>query len=240
MRLDNADDRQKLAYMAAGLLAVPWLAAEYPKRMQVAADSIMLIQQSARAALIALHDQVQRSVTGAFENGQMSSLIESAFTRAYRLGKYGAGSIEPLSAEDIGEVEGLWRAEEKFANRLAEDVAAGKVSDARRAQRLEMYAHGLREVWHKGWIKYNPSPFFHWHMHQGAEHCVACITVSGGSGKGLPPGVYRREELPFLPGRSPICLTNCMCWLQAADGDVGAPQIREPANSGVNPDKEQS
>jgi hypothetical protein len=236
MRLDNSEDREKLAYLVGGLLAVPWLAAEHPKRVEAVLESHALIQQTARAALIKLHEDMRRSSAGALASGDMPNMIRTVFDRAYQLGKYAAGKMEPLSPDDMKEVEALCAAEEKFAKRLAEDAAAGRVSEARLLQRLDMYPHALREVWNRAWVQYKDSPFFRWHMHTGAEHCVACIAASAGGGSLLPAGVYRKEELPFYPGRSPVCLTNCMCWLEAADGDMGAPQIREPASSGANPE----
>jgi hypothetical protein len=209
------------------------------------------LRNVAARAFVELHSKTQTLVddlyrqytTGSISAETLGTVLRNALKEAYTqtalLGKIAAGKTRQLSDADMLEVMKQWANETKFVDRLVENLTQSTVSNARLKQRLDMYPDALREVFNASWANHKPIKLFRWHMHPRAEHCMACIDAASGSGAGLPKGVYRLEELPFFPGRSPVCLTNCMCWLEAADGDVGAPQVRQiPAESGEIPDEE--
>jgi len=241
--LKTKQDQEKLAY-AIGILAAT-LPYEVYKGVS---GQLAKLQQSApdiaKAAFQALYKNVSErlgtlaSTPGANLHASMEEILMPAYKQASEYGKLAAGRLRPLSEADQSEVDKQWAAEAKFVEKLARDRASGKISDAEFGRRIQMYGYALREVYNRAWAHHKTSPLFKWHMHEGAVHCVACIAAANESGKGLPTGFYRVGELPFYPGRSPVCLDNCMCWLEASDGDIGAPQIRTPAKAENNPEKE--
>lgn len=251
----SEEDRKRLSYLAAWIAGMPWnvvpesntLAQLYMPSSIIIAD----LKNIASRAFVELHAKTQTLVndlynqytTGSISAAELGTILRNtlkdAYTQTALLAKIAAGRARQLSDADMQEVIKQWTNETKFIDRLVENLTQGTVSDARLKQRLNMYPDALREVFNTSWANHKSIKLFRWHMHPRAEHCVACIDAAFGSGAGLPKGVYRLEELPFFPGRSPVCLTNCMCWLEAADGDVGAPQVRQiPAASGEIPDEE--
>jgi hypothetical protein len=244
----SSEDKQKLAYLAAYLLAIPWLSTSERALSPLMDAATKYAPGAAQQAFLKLYADVERklnTLAEAIRSGKVSpdgitsameQILKPAYQQASTLGKVAAGRLRTLSEADTAEVMKQWDAEAKYAAKLKDDFAAGRVSDARLGQRVKMYAHAVREVYNRSWAYHKDTPLFQWHMHPGAEHCVACVAVANGNGSGLPTAFYRLNELPFFPGRSPVCLTNCMCWLEAADGDVGAPQVREPASSGDQPE----
>jgi hypothetical protein len=244
MMLEKPEDQQKAAYAIAMLLSLPFMAEVQRVRAEGLAEQLPAF---ARAALTRQHEAVAAEMRGyaaevaagrisATEFGDlMAGSIRRSYYDASLFGKIAAGRFSPLSPADLKEVETQCAAEVEFARGFARDLGAGKVSQSELDRRVDMYAHAVREVFNRSWAHHKDTNVFRWHMTPGAQHCVACVMAEAGAGQGLPGGVYRIGELPFYPGRSPVCLDNCMCWLEAVDGDIGAPQIREPASSGANP-----
>jgi hypothetical protein len=232
------ENTKKAAYALGYLLSMPAFA-----RVQQTQLPVAEIARYSGQALLKLHTEtlsaLQRlaaqKTSGAISEQefakQVPDVLRPAYEKASLFGKYAAGRTRSLSTADMQEVDAQWQSEAKFVN----DLARAAVSEAELNRRVPMYAHALREVFNRSWVHHKNSATYRWHMHPGAQHCIACVGANSGSGQGLPGGLYRLDELPFYPGRSPVCLDNCMCWLEASDGDVGAPQIREPAASGVNP-----
>lgn len=241
--LESKEDQEKLAYalgMLASLYPIEATIEQQAALSQVAQQAPIIAQN----AFLAVYRQVssrledliaQVGAGSADVVDAMQSILEPAYQQVSEYGKFAAGRLRPLSAADIEEVTKQWAQERSYVNGLERDLKSGAASPAEAARRIRMYGYALREVYNRAWVHHKNSPVFKWHMHDGAVHCTACILASGGSGSGLPAGFYRVNELPFYPGRSPVCLDNCMCWLEAADGDTGAPQVREPASSGDNP-----
>ncbi len=229
--LKTEENKQKLAY-ALGALATLFLPYEEAAKVSAATQAIPDI---ARQAFSKLYERVSNQLSVLTTRDDVESamfkILEPAYEQASALGKLAAGRMRDPSEADIVEVTKQWESEREFVKALADEVKAGRVSEAQFAKRVQMYGYALREVFNRSWVYHKTSPVFQWHMHDGVVHCSACIAANASSGSGLPDSFYRIGELPFYPGRSPVCLDNCMCWLESADGDVGAPQIRQPANS---------
>jgi hypothetical protein len=238
--LKTDEDRERFGYALAGLAT--YLMIDEPAKAQAVSPAIIeQVVLVSRDALLKLYSDVANQLEELISSynrlspeqieTKMNQVLKPAYTQASSLGKLAAGKPRPLTQADIAEVDKQWLAEQSYVENLAKEVRDGKVGEVQFARRVRMYGYALREVYNRSWVHHKDSPAFRWHMHPGAMHCVACVAASSGSGQGLPAGYYRRGELPFYPGRSPVCLDNCMCWLEADDGDIGAPQVREPAKA---------
>ncbi len=234
----SEEDREKLGYLGA------WALPLIMPPISAAESSLLFLEEIAKQGLKQLYDaslaDIQRLTDDLlagrisaqeFEQG-FSGNLKTAYEQAASYGKYAAGRPRVPSEADALETNKLWDAEQKYARNLVSEYERGKVSDDKFRQRANMYPGALTEVFNRAWAYHVPGEIFSWHLHPRAEHCIACIIAASGHGDGLPTGNYRLKELPFFPGRSPICLDNCMCQLMTANGRASAPAIREPASGG--------
>lgn len=233
--------QEKLAWASLGLWGIAGPTPVQPltaKAVMTAQEfAVTSFQQTARVVygqLEALIREVKaNAISPAALRSAMEDILGPAYERMALYGKVAAGRARALSGADLLEVDRQWSSEQSFVDGLAKDLELGRASADKIAQRIIMYGHGLREVYNRSWVAHlPPGTVFNWFMHPGAQHCPACTKAYFGSGAGLKRGQYRANELPFIPGRSPVCLDNCMCWLITEDGRESAPQIREPAGGG--------
>ncbi|HCX86477.1 MAG TPA: hypothetical protein DG761_00470 [Gammaproteobacteria bacterium] len=233
----DQNDLEKMAYAAAWSL--PLMMSPLPL-VQQALDAL---EQMARAQLAALYNNMLgrlRSLSDSLWTGQisaaqfraeMNSLIRQSYGSAATYGRYAAHDIQSPSAAETFSVAEQVRAELKYADNLVNQYENQEVSRSKFNARLDMYPGAVAEVFNRSWATHTETNVFRWRMSEGAQHCIACLEAAGGSGKDRPAGQYSLAELPFYPGRSPVCLDNCMCFLIADNGRRSAPAVRAPAGN---------
>lgn len=119
---------------------------------------------------------------------------------------FARGGKANMGAAQFGRVGATLRDEYGFLAAFADDIAAGRVSEAQALARIRQYGRATRQSY---WNEYRiASPgMVAWRLNP-AEHCPDCLALAAGS-------PYRADQLPTVPGAgSTRCRGNCKCTLE--------------------------
>lgn len=135
--------------------------------------------------------------TGVAQELKDAHLAQAMFARG---GKANMTSVE------FGRVGGTLADEYRYLAGFADDIAAGRVSEAQAIARIRQYGRATRQSY---WNEYRLASrgLIAWRLNP-AEHCGDCLNLAAGS-------PYRVDALPTVPGAgSTQCRGNCKCTLE--------------------------
>lgn len=123
-------------------------------------------------------------------------LAQSMFSR---------GGKHNMSAVEYGRVGGTLADEYRYLSAFADDIAAGKVSQAQALARIKQYGKAAQQSYWREYDLATPDDEVIWWVLHPAEHCDGCLTLAFGS-------PYESGELHTHPGAGDTeCKGNCNC-----------------------------
>ena len=119
---------------------------------------------------------------------------------------FAVGGKHNMTAVEYGRVGGTLADEYRFLAGFADDIAAGRVSEAQALDRVRQYGKATQQSFWREWSLTRPG-LIEWRLHP-AEHCGDCVELAAGS-------PYTAETLPTEPGAGDTqCRGNCNCTLE--------------------------
>lgn len=151
----------------------------------------------------------------------MDQAILLGHIEAHQAGQLMAG-IDVLPAEAARVGQRVRDGESVFLRNFMQDFIDGKYVDddgqfleGQFNARLAMYVNKSRSTAYDGWVYGSPGGLFEWVLGAAEEHCEDCPVWASG-------GPYVEQTLAIYPGGGDTqCLTNCKCYLQRQDGNIG-------------------
>jgi hypothetical protein len=119
---------------------------------------------------------------------------------------FGAGGRRNMGFAEFGRVGQTLREQYGFLDRFAQEIAAGKISEAQALARIEMYGDASQQSY---WAEYaeRSSGLLYYRLNP-AEHCSDCIAREAGN-------PYTKETLRGYPGDgSTKCKTRDKCTIE--------------------------
>jgi hypothetical protein len=134
---------------------------------------------------------------------------------------FAVGGKNNMTQANYGRVGHTLRDQYGFLNGFAQDIAAGRVSEAQALARIRMYGNATQASY---WREYRnaTTELIYWNLNP-AEHCGDCVGLAGGS-------PYKPQDLSQVPGDGATqCRGNCKCTLsrEAIPQAVTAQEIVE-------------
>ena len=123
-----------------------------------------------------------------------------------------AGGFDRLTADDVRWIEDRLQAEFGYLARFARQMAAGEVTEAQAANRMNMYVGHARQAYFKAERERLPRPergnviIERRILDARAENCEDCI--------GYQEMGWQREGVLPLPSEQSVCDGNCRCTLE--------------------------
>jgi hypothetical protein len=114
------------------------------------------------------------------------------------------GGTANMGFVEFGRVGGAYGDELRYLDKFAQDIAAGRVSEAQALARIDQYGKAGQQAY---WREYAlAGKLIYWNLNPG-ESCGGCVELAAGS-------PYQRGELWTVPGagRTP-CRGSCNCTL---------------------------
>lgn len=121
---------------------------------------------------------------------------------------FAVGGKRNMTAVEYGRVGGTLRDEYGHLARFADDIAAGKVSEAQALARIKQYGKATQQSYWREYALASGSKII-WQLHP-AEHCADCVDLENNN-------PYTADTLPTYPGAGATrCHGNCNCTLERA------------------------
>ncbi len=118
---------------------------------------------------------------------------------------FAVGGKGNMTAVEYGRVGGTLADEYRFLAGFADDIAAGRVSEAQALARIRQYGKATQQSYWREWSLTRPGEI-NWTLHP-AEHCGDCVELAAGS-------PYTQETLTTFPGAGDTqCRGGCNCTL---------------------------
>jgi hypothetical protein len=119
---------------------------------------------------------------------------------------FAVGGRVNMGFAEFGRVGQTLREQYGFLSQFADDIAAGKVSEAMALSRINMYGNAATQSYWSEYAKASTG-LIDWRLGV-AEHCGDCVSIANGS-------PYTEASLPAYPcDGSTKCLSNCKCTLE--------------------------
>lgn len=134
----------------------------------------------------------------------MKEELKREYIRQYLLAH---GGLDTMTPADWGRIGGMLKEQYAYLKNLAAEIAAGKLSPAQIAARMNMYFNSARESFERAFavnaIAWGAVEE-RWVVNPAVENCVDCL---GYQDEGWKPVGY----FPFPGEGASRCLTNCHC-----------------------------
>jgi hypothetical protein len=124
---------------------------------------------------------------------------------------FAVGGKANMTQANYGRVGGTLADEYRYLTNFANDILAGRVSEAQALARIRQYGNNTQQAYWREWKEATPkNELIWWHTNPGDT----CRPSSGGMGcleleAGSP---YKPEDLPTVPGAgATTCKGGCNC-----------------------------
>jgi len=130
------------------------------------------------------------------------------------LAAFGSGGRDGMGFEEFGRVGGTLNSEYRFLNTFAEDLAAGRLTEAQALARIQQYGNAAGQSYNREFDRRTPTGLEVWWVLNPGESCNDCVSQAAGS-------PYAPGELTIFPqSGQTVCRGNCNCELQRREKEA--------------------
>lgn len=182
------------------------------------AEVMRLLEAQVNAKEQLLSSITQQAIDGRLSPAVWQATMQQELKRLYLQNRaLGAGGWDRLTAQDYGHIGGRLQSEYRHLRNMAQQIAAGEVSEAQALNRLRMYlGNARREYWLAERDHRRPTRADRMIIERRrlgiADHCKDCIRYA-------QMGWQPANVLP-VPTEGSECGGNCRCTLDAKEIDA--------------------
>lgn len=122
---------------------------------------------------------------------------------------FAIGGKNNATQANYGRVGGTLRDEYGYLHNFANDISAGRVSEAQALARIKQYGKATQQSYHREWVQVRKGKKINWNVNPG-ENCSGCLDMQS-------QNPHDAESMTKFPGSGDTpCRGNCNCTLSEA------------------------